>query len=73
MSFSQDDETIPKELRDTKEYWEILQLKRLKRKRSEQELVSFENTTQSLAIFLLAVVDVTNLRAVKTILDKKRW
>ncbi|CAB3991739.1 ZZ-type zinc finger-containing 3 isoform X1 [Paramuricea clavata] len=32
-----DDETIPKELRNTKEYWEILQLKRLKRKRAEQQ------------------------------------
>ncbi|XP_028394726.1 ZZ-type zinc finger-containing protein 3-like isoform X2 [Dendronephthya gigantea] len=33
-----DDETIPKELRNTKEYWEILHLKRLKRKRAEQDM-----------------------------------
>jgi hypothetical protein len=42
ISICQDDETIPKELRNTKEYWEILQLKRLKRKRAEQQhMVSF--------------------------------
>ena len=39
ISAFQDDESIPKELRNTKEYWEILQLKRLKRKRAEQNMV----------------------------------
>ena len=57
MSILQDDETIPKELRDTKEYLEILQLKRLKRKRSEQELVSFENIARY--IFLPAIIHTT--------------